>query len=348
MTVPVANCSAGTGNARAFHIRQAVLYEIPCSLAQTLSFMQIKSYICLFLSIKKLAAGSPICKARGLRPTRRLRSRDIVPGVVPYGHGLRKCLLGRADRVCSEITSNFYIVWSIEMIRRNNSSYSSNVFLHKTPDARENYSQKTSSFNLDSRSFADGANKGKTPVVELRDPTLRGPAGFGFETPHSKRSSLSVASAKTRIVYGRREGGCLVSCLACVAKISYAEARKDAIKYGGFVADRGMHMEGATQVLNHWGIRNALIDKYTPEWTDFPDKAIIGVMIYGQEHAVVLRRINGKLYVYDSRQSRPVSDPEKWYDLIVPDCYIAILDAKPRTTPPSRTGYDMVGGNPFE
>ncbi len=284
------------------------------------------------------------------------------------------------------------------MIRRNNSSYSSNVFLHKTPDARENYSQKTSSsnlnsrsfadrkekgktpivkfqipfinfpipfinfqipsdysssrktpkagenssqktssFNSDSRSFADSANKGKTPVVELRDPTLREPAGFGFETPHSKRSNLSVASAVTKVPPRMYESGCLVGCLACVAKIKYKKARPDAIKYGGFIPDRGMHFEGATRVLNHWGIRNALIDKYTPGWTDFPDKAIIGVKIDWQEHAVVLRRINGKLYVYDSRQRYPVANPESHYELIVPDCYIAILDAKPRTTPPSRT-----------
>ena len=39
ITVPLGNCTTGTGMVPAFHQRHAVLYEMPCSLAQTLSFM---------------------------------------------------------------------------------------------------------------------------------------------------------------------------------------------------------------------------------------------------------------------------------------------------------------------
>src|SRR2546426_3095692 len=39
ITVPLGSCSTETGMVPAFHQRHAVLYEMPCSLAQTLSFM---------------------------------------------------------------------------------------------------------------------------------------------------------------------------------------------------------------------------------------------------------------------------------------------------------------------
>src|SRR2546422_2860820 len=40
ITVPLGNCTTGTGMVPAFHQRHAVLYDMPCSLAQTLSFMR--------------------------------------------------------------------------------------------------------------------------------------------------------------------------------------------------------------------------------------------------------------------------------------------------------------------
>jgi hypothetical protein len=198
------------------------------------------------------------------------------------------------------------------IIPHNYFGYSS---LLKTPKAKENTFQKASSSqNLNSKCFANHANEVKAPIVKVHNsyPMLNQGKVNLYQSRGSKlnspalldNSSRSVVSSETRVLSGHYEGGCFISAIACVAKVSYDVAREAAIEHGGFYPYAGMRCSGAIKTLEHLGIGCTYRPFQPQNWADFPDKAIIGVTVPGywrdKNHVAVFSRKNGQGWIYDS------------------------------------------------
>lgn len=118
--------------------------------------------------------------------------------------------------------------------------------------------------------------------------------------PYGANSTRSTAS---RVRFDRAEGwserGCVVACMAMVAKRDYGEVRKKAVEIADFDGD-GMYLRKAKDVLSALGVDAVVRESGASKWSELPDLAIVSVELPDSDgHAVVFRRKDGQAQVLD-------------------------------------------------
>ena len=140
--------------------------------------------------------------------------------------------------------------------------------------------------------------------------------------------SIQAGGRTIQHVKGWGEGnGCVVTCIAAVANISFGEARRAAIDAVNFEpGGDGLDFKEAQTILENFGIESRRYRyKNGIDWSDLPDIAF--VTVYGPgggAHAVVFVRSNNGEFIFDMNKDGPVSCNN--YKLDPDDAYLEILN----------------------
>lgn len=120
------------------------------------------------------------------------------------------------------------------------------------------------------------------------------------------------------------EQGCVLSCIATVAGVSYEKARAEAADLVGFhTYSPGLRLKDAKKILNSLGVTSSRHRQKGVDWKDLPDLAIVSVGTSSTRHAVVFERNGNNEYIYDRNNYGPVPRLSN-YQLLNDDFYLKI------------------------
>ena len=159
----------------------------------------------------------------------------------------------------------------------------------------------------------------------MHQPHSFGPYDWHTPSHHHQHaySSETIGTRKISIVDSTDRTGCVITCIAMIANISYQKARALSLDY--WSPDDGMLTKDAKYVLEHLGIESRVHDQDSEtSWSDLPDLAIVAVRTNSENHAVVFGRTkDGRELIFDTNNHGPVSCYE--YKLLDNNYYVEIL-----------------------
>ncbi|MEJ2669985.1 MAG: hypothetical protein P8176_05445 [Gammaproteobacteria bacterium] len=191
-----------------------------------------------------------------------------------------------------------------------------NTQTYAAESMRKNYFKLTGTNNTEGSSSdeANGSQQERQRGLQMT------PFKSAFFPAPRFQSTPEVVTRKrepsVRLVRGPFLNGCVVNAMATVNGGDYEATLKAALNHGYKPGVGFFYYKDAQKALADLGIHGVYHKRQPQSWSDFPQKALIGVKSKGGGHAVLL--LGDK--IYDSK--KPSAVPREHYSLMSTSSYI--------------------------